>query len=60
MYASVCDFGCIALLLPFVLGFCLSVFWGVFLVQFLVLGIIGGFVFWLGSSLILFFFLITF
>ena len=26
VYASVCDFGCIALLLPFVLGFCLSVF----------------------------------
>ena len=26
VYASVCDFHCIALLLPFVLGFCLSVF----------------------------------
>ena len=26
VYASVCDFVCIALLLPFVLGFCLSVF----------------------------------
>ena len=26
MYASVCDFVCIDLLLPFVLGFCLSVF----------------------------------
>ena len=26
MYACVCDFVCIALLLPFVLGFCLSVF----------------------------------
>ena len=25
MYASLCDFPCIALLLPFVLGFCLSV-----------------------------------
>ena len=25
VYASVCDFICIALLLPFVLGFCLSV-----------------------------------
>ena len=24
VYASVCDFVCIALLLPFVLGFCLS------------------------------------
>ena len=26
VYASLCDFVCIALLLPFVLGFCLSVF----------------------------------
>ena len=26
VYAPVCDFACIALLLPFVLGFCLSVF----------------------------------
>ena len=26
VYASVCDFVCIALLLPFVLGFCLSIF----------------------------------
>ena len=26
VYACVCDFVCIALLLPFVLGFCLSVF----------------------------------
>ena len=26
MYASVCDFVCIALLLPFDLGFCLSIF----------------------------------
>ena len=26
VYASVCDFVCVALLLPFVLGFCLSVF----------------------------------
>ena len=26
VYASVCDFVCTALLLPFVLGFCLSVF----------------------------------
>ena len=28
LYASVCDFVCISLLLPFVLGLCLSVFWG--------------------------------
>ena len=26
VYASLCDFVCIALLLPFVLGFCLSIF----------------------------------
>ena len=26
VYASVCDFVCIALLLPFVIGFCLSGF----------------------------------
>ena len=31
VYASVCDFACIALLLPFVLGFCPSVFVFVFL-----------------------------
>ena len=31
VYASLCDFVCIALLLPFVLGFCLSM---VFLVLF--------------------------
>ena len=52
MYASLCDFVCIALLLPFVhialllpfvLGFCLPIFF--FLVYFLVLVIIGGFVF---------------
>ena len=30
MYASLCDFVCVALLLPFVLGFCLSVFLFVF------------------------------
>ena len=29
VYAAFCDFVCIAMLLPFVLGFCLSVFWGV-------------------------------
>ena len=53
VYASVCDFVCIALLLPFVLGFCLSVFLFVclyVLVQFLALIIIGGFVFWFGCS----------
>ena len=30
VYASLCDFVCIALLLEFVLGFCLSVFFFVF------------------------------
>ena len=32
VYASVCDFVCIALLLPFVLRFCLSVFFAVVVV----------------------------
>ena len=51
VYASVCDFVGIALLLPFVLGFCLSIFF-FFLVYFLVLIISGGFVFWFGCSLL--------
>ena len=34
VYASLCDFVCIALLLPFVLGLCLSVFWGFFSILF--------------------------
>ena len=34
VYASLCDFVCIALLLPFVLGFCLSVFFVVVAVVF--------------------------
>ena len=55
MYASLCDFVCIDLFLPFVLGFCLSDF-SLFLVQFLVLVITGGFVFWFGCSLLSFFF----
>ena len=63
-YAFVCDFVCIALLLPFVLGFCLSVFFclfGIFLVYFSVLVTIGEFVFlvWLFSSFFLPYFLIT-
>ena len=41
-------FVCIALFLLFVLGFSLFLF---FLNKFLVLGIIGGFVFWFGGSL---------
>ena len=59
MYASVCDFVCIALLLPFVLGFCpffVSLFFSIVLrtcynwwVCFLV---------WLLSSLALFFLLL--
>ena len=62
MYAFLCDFVCIALLLPFVLGFCLSVFVFVFLVQILELVIIGGLIFCFGCSLLSFFlfFLITF
>ena len=57
MYASLCHFVCIALLLPFVLsGFFLVFF--VFLVQFLVLVIIGGFDFWFGCSLLSFFLLL--
>ena len=54
VYASLCDFVCIALLLPFVLGFCLSFF---FFVYVLALVTIGGFVFWFGCS---FFFLLLF
>ena len=56
-YASVYDFVCIALLLPFVLGFYLSafLFFGFFLVYFSVLVIIGGFVFWFCCSLLYFF-----
>ena len=34
VYASLCDFVCTALLPPFVLGFCLSVFGGFFLYNF--------------------------
>ena len=58
-------FVCIALLLPFFLGFCLSVLlllffaFVFFLVYFLALVIIGGFVFWFGCSLLPFFFFIT-
>ena len=63
VYASVCDFVCIALLLPFLLGFCLSVFvflfLGVFIVWFLALVIIGGFVFCFAGSLFLSSFSIT-
>ena len=53
MYASLCDFLCKALLLPFVQGPCLTIFF--FFVQFLVLVIIGGFLFWFGCSLLSFF-----
>ena len=37
VYATVCDFVCIALLLPFVLGFCLSVFSFSFFIFFLII-----------------------
>ena len=58
VYASVCDFVCIALLLPFVLGAVCSFFF--LLLEFLALVIIGGFVFlvWLLSSFFLFYFII--
>ena len=60
VYASVCAFDCIALLLPFVLRICLSGFL-FFSVYFLALVIIGVFVFWFGCSLLSYFlfFLIT-
>ena len=51
-FSLLCDFVCIALLLPFVLGFCLSFF---LLLYFLALVIIGGFVYWLGCPLLSFF-----
>ena len=56
MYGSLCDFVCIALLLPFVLGSVCPFFCIFFLIQFLALVIIGGFVFWVGCSLLSFFF----
>ena len=55
MYASLCDFVCIALLLPFVRGFCLSGFLFVCFLVFLSHVIIGGFVFGSGCSLLSFF-----
>ena len=57
MYDSVCDFLCRALLLPFVLEFCLSIFCFCFCFFSIVLElvIIGGFVFWFGCSLLPFF-----
>ena len=62
VYASVCNFVCITLLLKFVLGYCLPFFVVVvFFLWFLGLVIIGGFVFWFGCSLLsLFLFFITF
>ena len=56
MYAAVCDSVCIALLLPFVLAFCLSGFFFL-LVKFLALVTINGFVVLFGCSLLTFFFL---
>ena len=57
MYAPLCDFVSIALLLPFVLGFCLL---GFFLSILFVLVIIGGFVFSFGCSLLSSFFFLLF
>ena len=59
MLASLCDFACIALLLPFVLGFCLSIFFsffgGIFSIVFST-SYHGGFVSWCACSLFLSFF----
>ena len=55
LYASLCDFGCIALLLPFVRGFFLSGFFFFFSVYFSALVITGGFISWFGCSLLSFF-----
>ena len=54
MYASLCDFACIALLYPFILGFCLSVDFSFSRIVFIVV-IIGGFLYWFGCSLLSFF-----
>ena len=58
-YASVCDFVCIALFLPFVLGFCLSVFCFVILYSFQCLLSLVDLFFGLVVLLFLSFFLIT-
>ena len=62
--ASVCDFVCIALLLPFVLGSVCQYFSFVLfcfiLVYFLALVNIGGFVFWFGCSFFHSFFFLNF
>ena len=63
VYASVCDFVCIALLLPFVLGFCLSSY---FYFYFFNIDFSAcyhwwiSFLVWLLSSFFLSFFFITF
>ena len=54
VYASLCDFVCIALLLPFVLGSVCPFLLFVFCIV-LALVIIGGFAFWFGCSLLSFF-----
>ena len=53
VYASVCNFVCIALLLPFVLELCLPILF-FSLVQFLALLIIGEFLYWIDCSLLYF------
>ena len=59
VYASLCDFVCIVLLLPFVLGFRLSVcFLCVFVCIVFTLVIIGRF--WFGCSLLSFFYYFLF
>ena len=58
VHASLCDFVCIAFLLPFVLGSVCPFFVCLFvcLVEILTLVIIGGFVFQRGCSFLSFFF----
>ena len=56
MYASVCDFVCIALLLPFVLGYCLPIFF-LFLLLLIFLIFNNFFIFYFNNFLNYFFFL---
>ena len=59
VYASVCDFVCIALLLPFVLGFCLSVFVFFYYLNFFFLIIIFYFNNFILFYIILFYFILS-
>ena len=59
MYTSVCDFVCIALLLPFVLGFCLSILFFVLLLKNFFFFIII-FIFYFNYFIVLYFILFYF